>query len=244
MKARFHKPVICGYLCRWITLIFYLSLLAGCQRSNEASINESNITNVASKKQAIPKEGELSDEEYQRKKEAALAGVVKIREEIVRNPQTNVMPLPNWVSGPGHPRPMGMNFYEIEEQYPDYVICTYDISEKHYDRTNEREWFEAAILQIRGVGKQRFPPVKWFAIVILNRAEFVDRNTIDQSYKVGTILKANQVFDIQQDPMRLVDQAEMDRRPFKVDPNTQQDRWINVERHAATNQITKLSPSQ
>lgn len=151
-------------------------------------------------------------------------------------------PLPNFAAGPGMPDPMGMNFYEQDENYPNYIECRYDVSEKHYDPADELEWFKSAILQIRGTGPDRFPPVKWFAIVIVNGAES-KKGTVEQSYKVGAIFKADELFNPENNPTQLLAHATLDRHPFHIDlqkseyfPSDQQ-QWLIVERHAATNRV-------
>lgn len=151
--------------------------------------------------------------------------------------------LPNFAAGPGLPLPLGMNFYQQDEHYPGYIICTYDVSEKHYDPANEPEWFRAAIVQIRGAGQDRFPSVSWFAIIIVNRAEWHGASTFEQAHKVGAIFKASDVFYPDNDPLQLIAHATMDRHPFHLDlqkseyfPSDQQ-HWLIVERHAATNGV-------
>jgi hypothetical protein len=162
-----------------------------------------------------------------------------MREKLDHQPPSNEIPLPNFDAGPGIPLPTGMNFYQKDEHYQDYVICTYNVSENHYDRSNESEWFKAAILQIRGCGPDRFPPVKWFAIVIFNRGEFKDASTFEQCHKVGAVFKATEVFNPERDPLEMIAHAGKDLHPFSYDPqqpmSSQQQRWMIVERYAATN---------
>jgi len=93
------------------------------------------------------------------------------------------VPLPYFASGPGLPRPLGINFYEQHDSYPGYLLCIHDVSETHYDRSNEPEWFRAALLQIRGAGRGRFPPINRMAILIQNRAEWTDKSTFGESFK-------------------------------------------------------------
>jgi hypothetical protein len=160
-----------------------------------------------------------------------------MREKNEHEPPTNNVGLPNFAAGPGLPLPLGINFYQTDERYPNYIICTYDVSEKHYDPANEPEWFRAAIVQIRGAGEDRFPPVKWFAIIIVNRAEWHGASTFEQAHKVGAIFKASDVFYPDNDPLQLIAHAAMDHHPFTLGPNGEQS-WPIVERHAATNNPT------
>jgi len=144
-------------------------------------------------------------------------------------------PLPNFVAGPGLPRPVGINFYTGDWHYSAYLVCEYPVSENHYDQSNEPAWFKAALLQIRATGRKRFPPFKWVAVVIGNDAE----KSFWQSFKVGAIFRMDEVFDLSTDLSQLVAQAKMDRQPFMYDPKQptpgEQQRWLIVERHAAAN---------
>jgi hypothetical protein len=159
-----------------------------------------------------------------------------MREKNEHEPPTNDMGLPNFAAGPGLPLPLGMNYYQTEGHYPAYIICTYDVSEKHYDPANEPEWFKAAILQIRGAGQDRFPPVKWFVIIIVNRAEWHGASTFEQAHKVGAIFKASDIFYPDNNPIQLIKQAKMDRHPLLLTPNDEQN-WPIVEQDA-TNSVT------
>lgn len=167
----------------------------------------------------------------------ALARAKKEYEEANTNPTPREIPLPNFNAGPGLPRPMGTNAYETRKYYPGYLLCTYDVSENHYDQSNEPAWFEAALRQMRSYGSKRFPPFNWVAVVIKNDAEHKGASTFEQSHKVGAIFKARDVFDISQDPQRLIAQAKMDRHPFVLDPKREtpgeQQQWTIVDRHAA-----------
>jgi hypothetical protein len=59
---------------------------------------------------------------------------------------------------------------------------------------------------------------------------------------VGAIFKASDVFDSSRDLSQLVVEVNMDRHPFKYDTSQptpgEQQRWIIVEQHAATNSPT------
>jgi hypothetical protein len=146
-------------------------------------------------------------------------------------------PLPNFDSGPGLPAPIGINFYEILPQHPEYLVCTYDVSEVHYDSENEPAWFEASLLQIRGSGAQRFPQIKWVAVCIKNRAEHKDEATFKKSYKAGAVFQADQVFDISSRVKDLVAHEQVDRNPIDYNLGSLSVQWSFVERHAATNHV-------
>jgi hypothetical protein len=177
--------------------------------------------------------------DYQRQKEAALAYAEKVREERLGNPPTNEVALPNPEGGPGMPFPIGVDFYETDPRYPEYLWCAYDVSEKHYDPSKEPQWFEAALLQVRAHGPKRFPPIKWVAVVIVNRAEHRGASTFEQCFKAGAIFRASEVFDSENDLRKTISRADVDRHPFRYDPQQptprEQQRWVVVERHAATN---------
>jgi hypothetical protein len=125
------------------------------------------------------------------------------------------------------------------------MLCQYDVDEKNYNQSDEPEWFNAALKQIRHSGSKKFPPIKWIAIVIDNRADWKGAGTFDQCYKVGAIFKASDVFDSSHKVAQLIADAHMDRHPFKYDqlqptPGDEQ-RWIIVEHHAATNHLSTSS---
>lgn len=81
--------------------------------------------------------------------------------------------------------------------------------------------------------------------MIYNRGEYKDENTtFEQCSKVGAIFKAKDVFDSSRKFSQLITDAKMDRHPFKYDqiqptPGDTQ-RWLIVERHAATNQTISV----
>ena len=74
------------------------------------------------------------------------------------------------------------------------------------------------------------------------RQSMTNASTFEKSFKVGAIFKASEVFDSSHDLSQLVADAEMDRHPFKYDTHQptpgEQQRWLIVERHAATNAPT------
>jgi hypothetical protein len=183
--------------------------------------------------------------DYDKALSAALARADQLREEALRNSTTNELPLPNFSSGPGVPRPIGINFYEIDRHFPNYLLCSYDVYESHYDSTNEPEWFKAALLQIRGANKQSFPPIQWIAIAIVNIAEYKGASTFQQCFKAGAIFKADDVFSREHDLQHSIAQAEVDHHPFKYDPQGQPNqRWMIVERHASANHNTNGIPQK
>jgi len=53
--------------------------------------------------------------------------------------------LPNYPTGPGRPLPIKVNFYELHDDYPTYLLCTYEVSESEYAASNEPIWFEASL---------------------------------------------------------------------------------------------------
>jgi hypothetical protein len=71
-----------------------------------------------------------------------------------------------------------------------------------------------------------------------------DASTFEQSFKVGALFEASEVFDSSSNLSQLVARAHRDRHPFFLDlkrPDlhpAEQQRWMIVERHAATNNPT------
>jgi hypothetical protein len=168
----------------------------------------------------------------------------KIYEERMRGvpPPPSFFPFPNYEVGPHRPRPIEMNFYAINDDDPEYLLCQYDVDEMDYSQTQEPKWFEAALDQVRHSGPREFPPIKWVVVMILNRAEGKDVSGFEQCHKVAAIFKAEDVFASSRDLSQLVAGTAMDRHPFKYDPTQPtpggQQRWMIVERHAATNNPT------
>lgn len=116
----------------------------------------------------------------------------------------------------------------------------YDVDEKNYDQSKEAKWFKAALKQIRHSGPEKFPPIKWVAVIVYNRGDYKDENTtFEQCSKVGAIFNARNVFNSSSELSQLVALADKDRYPFKYDAKQptpgEQQRWIIVEQHAATN---------
>ena len=128
----------------------------------------------------------------------------------------------------------------MNDHYPAYLLCEYDVEGTNYSQASEPKWFQASLEQIRQSGPEKFPPVvKWVAVIIINRAGWTNASTYEQAHKVGAIFKASDVFNPSFDLSQLVAQAGMDRHPFKYDTSQptpgDQDRWLIVEQHAATN---------
>jgi hypothetical protein len=216
----------------------FAALIFGLCLSLNAAPNDlpsSNVTRVTPSNQTS---APASDDAYAR----VLGLAAKEYEQAYTNPPPRKVHLPNFNSGPGLSQPIGWNFYETELRFPDYLLCDYDVSENAYDKTNEGEWFKASLLQIRALGQHKFPPVKWFAVIIVNRAEHKGEGTFEQSHKVGAVFKASDIFDFSNDLSQLIADAATDRHPFKYDTNQptsgEQQRWLIVERHAATNAPT------
>jgi hypothetical protein len=157
-------------------------------------------------------------------------------------PPPSQFPLPNPDAGPHRPPPSYVNIYNINDNYPSYLKCKYDVDEKNYNQSNEPKWFIESLKQIRHLGPQKFPTIKWIAVVIKNRAEHKDASTFEQSFKVGAIFKASDVFDSSHDLSQMIAAAALDRHPFKYDkaqpPPGEQQRWVIVERHATNNPTT------
>jgi len=164
--------------------------------------------------------------------------VAKQREDRIRGiPPPSQFPFPNVYGEPLHPRPNYVNFYRINDRYPNYRLCEYDVDVKNYNQSNEPKWFKAALKQARRSGPTKFPPIKWVAVAIRNVAEHKDASTFEKSFNVGALFKASDVFDLSSDLSQLVAHADMDRHPFFLDlkqPDlfpAEQQRWVIVERH-------------
>ena len=134
------------------------------------------------------------DEDYQRSKEAALDYEQMIYErkihepEVLRNPPRSEWAFPNFGAGLGRPLAIHLNFYRMNDHYPEHLLCEYDVDEPNYDATKEPEWFGEALEQIRRSGPSKFPPVAWIGVIICNRAESKGVATFEEAHKVGAIL--------------------------------------------------------
>jgi hypothetical protein len=170
-----------------VICILFCVLSASCGRHHEASPSNSSATNPPAqatsgqdtnqsdnwhwdqaKADALLYKANHGD--YQQAKEAALAYSEMVYQKNLHEPPKREVPLPNYPTGPLHPRPMGVNFYGIDNRYQSYLLCMYDVEEDHYDQTKEPRWFKVALKQIRDLGPQKFPPIKWVAVAIFNRA--------------------------------------------------------------------------
>jgi hypothetical protein len=223
-----------------LTVILAISLcfLMGCEKNDAASTSASNTVNQA--------EGQFDQEAYQKAKDEALADAEKALEARKRGAP---MP-PSQFRFPNTPEPEQgipdyLNFYRINDHYPTYLLCQYDVDKKEYNQSVEARWFKTSLEQVRQSGPAKFPPIKWIAVIIVNGAEWQGASTYEQAHKVGAIFKASDVFNPSCDLSQLVAHADMNRHPFQYDTSQptpgDQDRWLIVEQHAATNQTNTVS---
>ena len=219
----------------WVVLAVGLFSVAGMAQTN--GVASSGVINTV--------EGPKNADQVQRTNETSIIDWEKVdkeNEERLHHPHPSDWPFPNFQTGPGRPLPIHVNFYEIDDRYPTYLLCQYEVKEKDYNQTNEPEWFKASLEQIRHSGPKKFPPIKWVAVMIENRAEWKDASTFEQSCKIAAIFKASDVFNHWRRLSPLIARAEMDRHPFKYDPQQptpgEQQRWIIVEQHSATTNPT------
>jgi hypothetical protein len=158
--------------------------------------------------------------------------------ERLRNPPPSAWHFPNYECGPMRPPPNYVNFYEIDDRFPSYLLCAYRMDDKQFKQSKESVWFKDSLKQIRKSGPKKFPPLKFIAVIIRNASEHKGASTFEKSFKVGAIFKANMVFDNSEDLSQLVDKAVKDRHPFMYDSKQphpdQQQRWVIVERHASS----------
>jgi hypothetical protein len=242
MKAKSLKYFLFTQVPMWTLMAFSSCLFLGCERQTAMPENSSPPKDTTpqgvSNKITQPPEGLSSNADSPR---PALTEGEKIYEERMRGvpPPPSFFPFPNPEVGPQRPPPIEINWYAIKDELPDYLLCQYDVDEMDYSQTQEPKWFEAALDQVRHSGPKEFPPIKWVAVMISNRAEDKDVSTAEQSRKVAAIFKAEDVFGSSRDLSQLVAGAAMDHHPFKYDPTQStpgaQQRWMIVERHAATN---------
>ena len=217
---------------RWMFVAVSSScLLAGCVRDRQG------LTGAAHGND----EQLQSDEENRAALRAALERAAKAYEERLNGkpPSPSEFPFPNYETGPGRPRPTYVNSYRVEDNYPTYLLCIYDVEGKQYRQTNEPGWFKKVLCEIRRLGPYKFPPIEWVVVIILNRGDGKHVQPLDKWYPVGTIFKAGDVFDSSHDLSDLVAHAQLDRHPFLFDPYQPtldaQRKWMILERHAATN---------
>ena len=230
------------------TLVCVLSV--SCIRAGEGSPSLLSVTNAPTPTTSPEFTNQLGSNDDDR---AALNAGFKIADKMAEDrirgvpPPPSQFPLPNYDTGPHRPYPVHVNLYSINDHYPDYLECSYHVDEKNYNQSEEPKWFKVSLKQIRSSGPKEFPPLKWIAVIIINRAEWSGESTFEQANKVGAIFKASDVFDSSKDLSQLIAGAEMDRHPFFLDPQQskyipmERQRWIIVERHAATNLPTASS---
>ena len=244
MKGKTSKYYFFTKVPMWPVMVLSSCSFLGCERQTEVPENSSlpkDATQMVSNKITQPPESLNSNADSSR---PALTEGERIYEERMHGvpPPPSFFPFPNPEVGPQRPPPIKINFYAVNDDAPEYLLCQYDVDEDNYNQVEELKWFKAALDQVRHSGQKAFPPIKWVAVMISNRAEDKDVSTAEQSRKVAAIFKANDVFDHSHDLSQLVAHAEMDRHPFKYDPTQptpgKQQRWMTVERHAATNSPT------
>lgn len=223
MKALTAKIATIQILIVLMSLTAGISMLSGCADETRPASEEST---------------EMTEEERVQSLKAGMERANRAMEERRQNPPKDEIPLPNFNTGPGRPRPVGTNFYMMNDYQPGYLLCTYDVDKRRYDPAKEPRWFETALLQIRAKGRDLFPPVKWIAVIIVNRAEHKDVGTFEKSHKAGAIFSASEIFDLKHDLRKSIAQAQIDRHPFKYDKQQptpgEQQRWLIVERHQST----------
>jgi hypothetical protein len=210
-----------------LILIGFGWILAGCDGGSSVPKSGEPPTNAGGTAQQTQ-----SDEAYQREKEAILQHAQQLRDQSVRNSLQEALPLPNPATGPGLPRPIAVNFYQVYKEYPGYLLCLYDVDETPYRSNDEVKWFTNSLVQIRSQGKARFPKIEWVAVAIFNRAEYQGASTFERCFKVGAIFRADDVFDPRHDFIAIMSTAQRDRKPFKYEAtNNLQQRWLVVERN-------------
>lgn len=235
------------FLNRAAYLACILDLLAGCVHGEDlfAILSATNATLNTNSTEMTQESVRKEDERAAALRESLnyVAYVTKQREDRIRGVPAppSQFPFPNVYGGPLHPRPNYVNFYRINDDYPSYLLCEYDIYKQGYSQVDEPTWIKAALKQIRRSGPAKFPPISWVAVVIRNVAEHKDRNTFEQSFKVGALFKASDVFNTSSNLSDMIAKAELDRHPFFFDESkpdlfpANQQRWMMVEHHAATN---------
>lgn len=217
-------------------------VLSGCGKDNEATQPGTTAPQATIQKSNQPAIG-AAEQEYQKAKDEEFARALKEDAARARGelPPVSQFKFPNTYD-PEQPLPKYQNFYSINDHYPQYLLCEYDVDKKVYNQSDEPKWFEASLGEARKSGPTKFPPLEWIAVIIINRAEWKGLDTFVQAHKVGAVFKASDVFNPSCDLTQLVARAGMDRHPFMYDtsqptPGDQQ-RWLMVERHAATNHAT------
>ena len=227
-----------------IICILVCVLSVSCVRAGEGSPDVLSATNTPHQVTSSEFSKQTGSNDALR---AALDYAAKQREDRIRGVPLppSAFSFPNPDAGPHLPPPSYVNFYGVDDSYPNYLECVFDVDEITYNQSKEPKWFIESLKQIRHSGPEKFPPIKWIAVLIKNRAEHKDASTFEPSFKEGAIFKASDVFDSSHDLSHLVANAVMDRHPFKYDTTQptsgEQQRWIIVEQHAATNSPTARS---
>ncbi len=238
MKPIVHLVAVLLTLCQ-----FFLS---GCGKGNEPSQLGTTTPETSAEQITQSEAGNIGEQEqaYQNAKDEALAASEKEYEARMHGapPRPSEFPFPN---PPGEqPIPNYINFYSINDRYPTYLLCEYRVDKREYDQLDEPKWFKAALKQIRQSGPKKFPPITWIAVIIINRAEWNGASTFEEAHKVGALFKASDVFSPSCDLSQLISHADMVRNPFKYDTSQlapmDQQRWLIVEQHAATNRGTAV----
>lgn len=166
--------------------------------------------------------------------EAAIALGDRSAEERRSGSYTNDVPLPNFVSGPGLPRPLGANFYEIDLRYEGYLLCTFSVDEASVDSVREYAAFRSALDQIRSHGQTKFPRIEWIAVVIENLRDHDKSKSPELRIKAGAIFNARAVFDRDVDLAGVTTNTSIHRQPLRYEPQIRPGwSWTMVERHAS-----------
>jgi hypothetical protein len=221
-------------------LLMNFLLFLGRACGGQGSSDVLSATNASPQSEILKQSG--TNDEDRAALDAGLAKAAKMREDRIRGVPLppSAFSFPNYDAGPKRPYPVHVNLYNINDHYTDYLQCEYDVDEKNFILTDEPRWFKGALKQIRKSGPEKFPSLKWIAVIIVNRAGWSGESTFEQAHKVGAIFKASDVFDSSKDLSQMIADATMDRHPFFLDPQRskyvpmEQQRWMIVERHAAT----------
>jgi len=224
---------------KWtVVMAVGLGLLMDCVRAGESSPGDSPLTNASAQMTSFGFTNLPGRTEADRAYDDYVAKQIENRLRGVPPPPSQ-FPFPNVEGWTMHPPPNYVNFYRIDDRYPQYLLCEYPVNEKNYRQVNEPKWFEAALKQVRKYGPTKFPPIEWIAVAVRNVAEHKDASTFEQSYKVGAVFPAREVFDSSRDISQLVANAVMNRHPFRYDEqqstdfSTRPEHWMIVEQHAA-----------
>jgi len=134
-------------------------ICAGCRRSDGGAGGGSTGpggSSPASVDGGGPSPGQVEFPPDSTDHQSAKAAGLKLGDEIAASGGPPIYVLPNVEAGPLRPRPANVNFYEIRDAYPAYLLCRYDVEESHYDSTKEPALFRAALTQIRNSGQKSF----------------------------------------------------------------------------------------